>query len=276
MKPGWNPTRRNRNLGTAKRGHGQDNRLVIPCRGPDYAPFCEVLSGFRAVARAVAGRPFTVLVEPTRPDCAHCCTVDDLFAVLGHVPAGDLDGLGLLVLRQPKRKEQILSPCWGRLRYSAEVGEHRGPAVILEAVEPTRRIRWPRSLGPGQAAELERLRQDGHRIRSTRHGPVIEASLDSSRATQLYRTLPHEVGHWVHYLRNVARPSAVAPGTWPALWERYWQKPTAEREAFAHRYADELRRRLTAAGHIPFPRRFDERGIRRDGLRVEDFLSQPG
>lgn len=31
MRPGWNPTRRNRNQGTAKRGHGQNNRMVIPC-----------------------------------------------------------------------------------------------------------------------------------------------------------------------------------------------------------------------------------------------------
>ena len=27
---GYDPTRRNRNIGTAKAGHGQDNRLVIP------------------------------------------------------------------------------------------------------------------------------------------------------------------------------------------------------------------------------------------------------
>jgi hypothetical protein len=276
MRPGWNPTRRNRNLGTAKRGRGQDNRLVIPCRGPDYAPFWGVLSEFRCVAREVAGRPFRVLVEPTRPGCAHSCTVDDLFEVLRRVPAPDLSGLGLLILRQPKRKEQILSPCWGRLCYHVEIGEHRGPAILLEAIEPSRPVRWSRSLDPQAAAELERLRQDGHVIRTSRHGYRIEASLDSARAVQLYRTLLHEIGHWVDYLRSVERPAAGSPGTWFALREGYWQRPSAEREAFAHRYAGELRRRLASAGHLPFPRLVAEQGMRRDGLRAEDFLIQPG
>ena len=30
MRAGYNPNRRNRNLGTKKAGHGQANRLVIP------------------------------------------------------------------------------------------------------------------------------------------------------------------------------------------------------------------------------------------------------
>ncbi|KAF0814961.1 hypothetical protein IGB42_00037 [Andreprevotia sp. IGB-42] len=30
MRAGWNPTRRNRHIGTGAQGHGQDNKLVIP------------------------------------------------------------------------------------------------------------------------------------------------------------------------------------------------------------------------------------------------------
>ena len=33
MKRGWDATRRNRNIGTAKQGLGQDNQLVIPWCG---------------------------------------------------------------------------------------------------------------------------------------------------------------------------------------------------------------------------------------------------
>lgn len=36
------------------------------------------------------------------------------------------------------------------------------------------------------------------------------------------------------------------------LAERYFARPRGEREAFAHRYADGLRKRLEAAGAIPF------------------------
>jgi len=30
MRPGWNPVRRSRNIGTARQGHGENNRMVIP------------------------------------------------------------------------------------------------------------------------------------------------------------------------------------------------------------------------------------------------------
>lgn len=33
---------------------------------------------------------------------------------------------------------------------------------------------------------------------------------------------------------RVGRPAAEAPWTWSALWERYWQRPTAERVASRH------------------------------------------
>lgn len=43
MRPGWNPTKRNRNIGTKKQGHGRDNRLVIPQAWPEDRIFWEVL-----------------------------------------------------------------------------------------------------------------------------------------------------------------------------------------------------------------------------------------
>jgi hypothetical protein len=275
MRAGWDARRRNRNIGTAARGRGQDNRLVIPCRGPRYEPFWACLTDFRAVTRAVWGKPLTVLVEPTRAGCVHPCTPDDVFALLAHVPARDREGLALVVLRQPKRKEQVLSPCWGRLAYHAEIGEHKGPAIILEAVDLARpRTRWDRSLGPEVSAELDRLRADGHLIRPDRRGYVLEMTLEGARSTQLYRTLPHEVGHWVDYLQRVKRPSRSKPSSaWGPLWDRYHQRPAAEKEGFAHRYADGLGARLRQGRVIPFGRLLDERRLLRDGLRLVDFVA---
>jgi hypothetical protein len=275
MRPGWDPRRRNRNLGTARRGRGRDNKLTISCRGPDYTVFWASLTRYRTVTRDPAGKPLTVLVEPARPGSVHCCTVDDVAEMLRHVPAADRDEIGLVILRQPKRKEQILASCWGRLGYWVEVDDHIGPAIILEAVELSRRTRWPRSLRPDQFAELDRLRADGHVIRTTPRSYVVQPTLDSARATQLYRTLPHEVGHWVDYQRRVKRPAARTPGSFSELWDRYHARPAVEKEAFAHRYADGLRARLFAAGVLPFGRRLEERTLRRDGLRVEDFTG-PG
>ena len=50
-RPGWNPSRRNRNIGTAKSGHGQNNRLVIPARWSDDRVFWEKLRDPIAVER---------------------------------------------------------------------------------------------------------------------------------------------------------------------------------------------------------------------------------
>jgi hypothetical protein len=64
MKSGRDATRRNRNIGTAKRGHGQNNKLVIPTRWhPNLTIYYENLCNYRTVLRAVEGRPITFLVE---------------------------------------------------------------------------------------------------------------------------------------------------------------------------------------------------------------------
>jgi hypothetical protein len=39
QRPGWNPVRRNRNVGTAKQGRGRDNRMVIPSNWHDSRTF---------------------------------------------------------------------------------------------------------------------------------------------------------------------------------------------------------------------------------------------
>ena len=272
IRAGWNPTRRNRNIGTAKSGHGQDNRLVVPWPRYQDCPSWARIGPHRTVVRSAHGKRFTVLVESVRADSVHACTVDDVFRLLESVPAADTEGLGLIVLRRSKRKEETLRSCWGHLGYFLRAGPHEGPAVILDAVDLSRPKRWSKSLSPADADELERLRADGHRITTTKRGHVIHTDLGSARATQLYRTLPHEIGHWVDYLEKVERPAREETCSWLGLHQRYHQRPAAEKETFAHRYADELGARLRAAGLLPFERIVDAVSLRRDGLLSADFL----
>lgn len=254
MRPGWNPTRRNRNIGTSKQGRGRNNRFVIPERGR-FVQYWENLTSFTKVSRKVRRKDVTFLVEPARRDCAHACTVDDIVEILGYIPADDLTGLDLIILRQPKRKEELLDFVWGRLLFCVKIGRHEGPAIMLEAVTTGRKIRWGRDLRPDEVRELDRLREDGHEIETTKRSYVIKPTLDSVRSTQLYRTLPHEVGHWVDWLETVDRPSQKNPALWDVIEERYWQVPYADREAFAHRYADEFRAELRGTNKIPFERK---------------------
>jgi len=244
--------------------------MVIPSPRGEW--FCERLGRHTVVTRRAAGRPFHVVVEQTRADCIHPCTVDDIARMLSLVPARDLDKLELVLLRQPKRKEQILSPVWGRLRYAADIAKFQGPVIILEAVAASGvALNWSRKLDPGDQEELERLRADADRVEESKRGYRLHFSVDAVRYLQLFRTFPHELGHWVHYLDRVERPSALAPDRWDTLQEAYKAIPKQEREAFAHRYSDHTKQALEAMGHVPFPRILDARSLGRDGLRRGDF-----
>ncbi|MEE8505730.1 MAG: hypothetical protein V3S40_05845 [Kiloniellales bacterium] len=275
MKSGRNPTRRSRNIGTSKQGHGQDNKLVIPESWCDSRSFYEKLSNHRVVSREIHSRDFTLIVETTRQDCVHPCTVDDIAYLLGHIPSEDMEGLSLVVLRQPKRKEQILSPVWGRLLYIADFGRFTGPAIILEAVNLSEPIHWSRSLTPEAARELERLREDGHKIVSTPREYILEPTLEAARSTMLYRTFLHEVGHWVDWLSSVARPSRgrrLSETSAKELEARYFSRPDSERESAAHLYAEKLATQLRQAGVIPFERNLDPKALEAEMLRMQDFI----
>src|SRR5262249_57700544 len=131
--PGWNPLRRNRNLATAKRGHGQDNRLRIPSPWRDLRAFWERVTAFTIVRRRVHGRDLPFVVEQIRPGSAHACTVDDVATLLNAAPCDHVAGIAGVILRQPKRKEELLASAWGRLGFAAHVGPISGPAIVLEA-----------------------------------------------------------------------------------------------------------------------------------------------
>ncbi len=258
MNTGRNATRRNRNIGTAKQGHGQNNGFEIPTHNhSDGIVFhFEDLKNYRSVERLINSYPITFLVEETRDDCVHACTIDDITLVLQNVPIADLNGISLIVLRQPKRKEEIINPAWGRYVQYAVIDDFYGSAIFLEAVESSEPIRWSKSLSPDLQIELERLKADGHLVTTTKRHHLVLANLASVRSTQLYRTLLHELGHHVDRKRSE---------------EAFDAKPSKEKEVFAHRYADELRGTLNRKGILPFKRIIDIESLEADKLRIADF-----
>lgn len=255
MRAGFNPARRNRNIGTVKQGHGQDNQLVVPNPGALHSPL-DRIGEYISERRCVAGVEITFIVETLRAGCLHPCTIDDVAALLELIPTSDWVGIRTVVFRQPTRKQMLLDPAWGRLRYAGEVSTARrhivatGPMILLDAIEANCVIGWSARLALDDQAELDRLRSDGHRVELVAKRYLIHVSPESARRTQLFRTLPHEIGHWFDWLEKVEVPTTRGED-FGTLVERYLARPKAEREAFAHRYADFIRGRLTEAGRLP-------------------------
>lgn len=143
--------------------------------------------------------------------------------------------------------------------YSRHEGPRKGPAIFLDA-QPIH-LRWlaPLSTRVEDERELDRLREDGHRVSRERKGWRVESSVEAVRATQLYRTLLHEIGHHVDRLEYHTRQDAGAE----AADERFFARPHVEREAAAHRYADLWAANLRANRTIPFA------SIVKEDLRTE-------
>ena len=270
-RSGYNPTRRNRNIGTEKSGLGQDNRLVIPWAWADDRIYYNRLIDPVEIEIKIRSVTTHVIVEPTLDGFTHACTVDDISKLLQMIPVHHIEHIKAFVLRQPKRKEQILAPVWGRLVYRTDVCGHSGPTVYLEAQERQLVQKWSKSLSPDYAKELDRLRRDGHLIETDKRRHTISSNVESIRNTQLFRTLPHEIGHYVDYLTKVEDPCRTDRSNWSVLNDKYHSRPSQEKEAFAHRYGDEFRQRLTSEDLLPFDRMFDPAKIQKMGLNPSWF-----
>lgn len=255
MRSTYNPSRKNRNIGTAKQGHGQDNSLVIPWRS-DGQYWLEHLSSFKIEERTIGEMNVSFIVEENALGCVHSCSISDVARILEAVPSSDWAGLRTFVFRQPTRKQLTLNPVWGRLLYDSELKSAkrqlvaRGPVIYLDAIVPNETIKWSTSLGPEETYELERLKADGHIVSRKGAKHHINVTVASARNTQLYRTLLHEIGHWFDWLSKVEEP-AQAGFDRDTLEVHYFARPKSEREAFAHRYADDLRKKLEVSGVIP-------------------------
>ncbi|UII21513.1 hypothetical protein [Fulvivirga ligni] len=83
-----------------------------------------------------------------------------------------------------------------------------------------------------------------------------EYNIENVRNTQLYRTLPHEFGHYKHFLKEVEDPGSDDEPfeEWEKRYDSYFSIPSATKEQFAHQYADKLRKKLEESRVIPFER----------------------
>jgi hypothetical protein len=226
-----NPTRRSRNIGTAKQGHGQNNRLTLPVSNyPARRIFCENLRDFRTERHSIGEQALVFLIEKPRPGVVHACSIEDIVRVLACVPSDDLWGLDMVVLRQPKRKEEILSPVWGRYFSFLEIGDLSGCTILLESLDLRKPIRWAKPLSAHWLKQLEHLRSQGHVIRETQRFFEIFSTLEAVRETQLFQTLPHEVGHHVHSLSD----------------ENFFNRTKREKEDFAEKYARDFMEKFGA------------------------------
>lgn len=250
----FNPARKNRNIGTPKQGHGQNNRLVIPQSGAALKRYYEILGPYEKVEVTINDHLFLFIVETPRPGTLHACSVADIKRIIEHIPVADYGQMKLIVLRQPKRKEEVLAPVWGRMIYSYEFEGDYYPAIILEAVDYSRKLKWKKKLPIPDQQELERLRADGHEFIDDGRYFTAEFKPVHVRQTQLYRTLMHEFGHYVHYLEVVERPGTEDEdlACWEQRYEDYFRLPGVEKESFAHRYAEKLRDQLLVQHLIPF------------------------
>ena len=279
MRSGWDARRRNRNIGTEQQGHGHSNRDRIPRRRADSVLEWKRVPEHVVVRRHIWGRDLPFVVEATRSDSWHACTVDDIATMLRALPARhidaceDIDGLQGIVLRQPTRKEETLHPVWGRLGFSVDVGPLCGPVIFMEAQSIPLTVKWTRKLSLEDRMELDRLMEAATAVRSDSRRHELTFDIEGVRRVQLYHTLPHEVGHWADMFENVEIPSHQGDfEAWKVLWDRYWQRPTLEREAYAHSYAVQAAAQLRRERTIPFARQLDVEAMLVEGLRIEDFL----
>lgn len=258
MRPGWNPARRNRKMGTAAQGYGADNRMKIPenCYKARHVPFYQNLGQYHTIQYRLGSRTLTLIIQPPQAGWFYPCTPDDIITLLARCPLADLDYLDFLILRQPTHKQRILSSVWGRTIFKLEHPKYRGTAIILEAqnLEP---LKWPFSLGTYDQQEKDRLLKEGHKEYRSRRHIEFHTTPASLRHTQLYRTLLHELGHLVDYCSRGH--------------EHYRSRTWREREEYAERYAGQMFTQLEEAGHVPFAPRLDHKQLKRDGLEPEWF-----
>jgi len=145
----------------------------------------------------------------------------------------------------------MLNSGWGRLVYDMTIDDYGGAVVFLYA-NNLKPFRWPKSLTPPLVKEMERLKDDGLTVREEKRHYMVEPTLDAVRNRVLFRTLPHEVGHWVHFIEQVDDPGRGNEEERTRLWELYCTIPHRDRENFADRYAEQLRAQLMAEKKIPF------------------------
>lgn len=256
-----NPTRRNRNIGTAKAGHGQANRMKVPVSRVDRhgndTSFYERINPDYVGHYKIGEHKITALYEKPRDGWSYGCSPSDVLFIystieneIGNIPE-------LLVFRQPTRKQANLHPVWGRLEYLSFIGGFVEPAIYLEAAKLGNQ-NWLKPTSLEHREEHERLIVDGHNF--TEHERHLSSFFteENIRNTLLYRTLLHELGHWHEYYSILDKMGTISEQDLDYELDHYHAKPAIEREQYAHQFAAKWAARLRASGTIPFaPKSFE-------------------
>lgn len=248
---GWNPSRRNKKIGTSDQGFKARNDFGIPSSRQDDRLFWQKLRNPAVLPCTIGDHEFAILIEPTHADYKYYVSVSDLIEVIKHIPEEHRRDIKVFAFRQPKRKEAIFSHVWGRLGYLVYFGKYFGPTVFIEAQPIGLTYKIKNDIDADFAQEIERLKQEGHQIELTKRHFEIRSTPQAIRNTQLYGTLIHEIGHQVDYFEKVTRPGEAEDAD-DDLQERYFSLPTKQKEQFAERYAIEMALKLRNKGIIPF------------------------
>ncbi|TQV65867.1 hypothetical protein [Aliiroseovarius halocynthiae] len=194
----------------------------------------------------------TIMYETPHEGFSYGCSPADIHKMLSlavdHVPCLP----DIIAFRQPTRNQQQQQPVWGRYVYHAEFGDHKGSAIIVEAQELSAKLKWSKRMSLAGRDEFSRLVRDGHVFTETKRCFEATLSEDSIRGTILFRTILHELGHLADYHQKVDDEKTALAYDYGLARQLYFARPSSEREAFAHRFGEELRDALVKQGEVPF------------------------
>ena len=251
----WRPERRIRNIGKSWSGFSKSNDMRVPESWQDkhgnYSMFFERLDSPTEQNTTIGVFDLKVLYEEPREGFSYGCTPSDVIKVLSLAVGLSSSLPTIIAFRQPTRKQQKQRPVWGRFLYFAEFGKHEGTAIILEAQELGASLKWPERMTLEDRAEYERLVADGHSFVETKRHFEATLTEQAVRNTMLYRTLFHELGHLAHYYQDVFFSHTALDSDQNTAHDLYFSKPSSEREAFAHAFAEKIGQSLRHAGEIP-------------------------
>jgi len=218
----------------------------------NYSLFYERLESTQEQEVSIGNFQLKILFEQPHENCTYGCSPLDVIKILTSAVEQTPSLPDIIAFRQPTRKQRQQKPVWGRFLYFAEVGKHKGTAIILEAQELGAELKWSKRMTLDDRAEYDRLIADGHVFKADKR--CFQATLAKCpvRNTILYRTLLHELGHWVQYHQEVLNESTALDEDQDVANELYFAKPNSEREVYAHNFAAKLSQALKQNGKIPF------------------------
>jgi hypothetical protein len=142
------------------------------------------------------------VVQEALKGYTHACSVSDVENLMRSLPEEDLKGISQIVFHQPTHKEEISSPRWAAYYPEYSYRSVTGPAILLEALNLSKPLKWKTSLTPEDQKELALLESEGHKITRRKNGILISVDASSVRRTQLERSFIHELGHHVDYKKD--------------------------------------------------------------------------